>query len=108
MLFNSYNFLFIYLPLVLAGFFALRRQNLRVAFVVVATHLFYAFEAWWFPALMLTFTAISFTAAHGVAASAGRRRKLVLAGGSPECSRSSASSSTPQWTSTKYEIASKV
>jgi alginate O-acetyltransferase complex protein AlgI len=81
MLFNSYSFIFIYLPLVLVGFFALRRQNLRLAFVVVASYVFYAFEAWWFPALMLASTAISFTAALAVAASDGRTRKLVLAGG---------------------------
>ena len=61
MLFNSYSFIFAFLPLVVAGFFLLPSQGLRVAFIVLASYVFYAYEAWWVPALMLGSTPISFT-----------------------------------------------
>ncbi len=81
MLFNSYPFILLFLPAVLAGFYLLRRQGLRLAFVVSASYLFYAFEAWWFPLLMLASTTISFTAGQAIDRTSGRRRKLVLAAG---------------------------
>ena len=79
MLFNSYGFVFVFLPLVLAGFFALRRQDLRLAFILAASYVFYAYGEYWFPALMLASTAISFGGGLLIAATAGhRRQKLVL------------------------------
>jgi alginate O-acetyltransferase complex protein AlgI len=61
MLFNSYLFLFGFLPLAVAGFFVLRNQRLRLIFVIVASYVFYAYAHWWFPALMAGSTAIGFT-----------------------------------------------
>lgn len=82
MLFNSYPFLFVYLPLVLAGFFALRAQRLRLAFLVVASYVFYAYAEWWFPALMLGSTAISYSAGRALGDERlEHHRKLVLAAG---------------------------
>ena len=82
MLFNSYAFLGVFLPAVLAGFYALRRQALRLVFVVVASYVFYAYSALWFPALMAGSTAISFAGGRLVAAERDpRRRKLILAVG---------------------------
>ena len=49
MLFNGYAFLAAFLPATLAGFFVLRRQTWRLAFVVVASYVFYASDALWFP-----------------------------------------------------------
>ena len=47
MLFNSYGYLFVFLPLTLAGYFALRRSsNLALAWLVAASLVFYA---WWNP-----------------------------------------------------------
>ncbi len=48
MLFNSYQFLFLFLPLTLAGFFLLGRfsRGLALAWIVVASLVFYA---WWRP-----------------------------------------------------------
>jgi alginate O-acetyltransferase complex protein AlgI len=81
-LFNSYSFIFAFLPLVVAGFFLLRRQRLRLAFLVLASYVFYAYEAWWFPALMLGSTLISYTGGRVIAATPpGRRQKIVLAAG---------------------------
>jgi alginate O-acetyltransferase complex protein AlgI len=78
-LFNSYSFLFLFLPIVLAGFFALRRQTPRLVFLVAASYVFYAYAEWWFPALMLGSTAISYTGGRVVAGTPpGRRKKLYL------------------------------
>jgi alginate O-acetyltransferase complex protein AlgI len=78
-LFNSYSFVLVFLPLVLAGFFALRRQTLRLVFVVAASYVFYAYAEWWFPALMVGSTAISYTVGLVIARTApGRRKKLYL------------------------------
>jgi len=81
-LFNSYLFIFAFLPLALAGFFALRHQGQRLLFIVLASYIFYAWAAWWFPALMLATTAISFVAGRVIAQTSGdRTRKVTLAVG---------------------------
>jgi alginate O-acetyltransferase complex protein AlgI len=78
-LFNSYLFLFVFLPIALAGFFALRRQTARLVFVVGASYVFYAYAEWWFPALMVGSTTISYTGGLLVArAPPGRRKKVYL------------------------------
>ena len=52
MLFNSYEFIFLFLPAVLAGFFVIARRNPRVAVTwLVAASLF--FYAWWNPPFVL-------------------------------------------------------
>jgi alginate O-acetyltransferase complex protein AlgI len=79
-LFNSYAFLGVFLPTVLCGFYVLPRQTLRLIFVVVASYVFYAYDALWFPALMAWSTAISYVGGRLVGAGPDpRRRKLVLA-----------------------------
>jgi D-alanyl-lipoteichoic acid acyltransferase DltB (MBOAT superfamily) len=78
-LFNSYAFLGLFLPAVLAGFYVLRRQAWRLTFVVAASYVFYAYDALWFPALMAGSTAISFVGGRLVAAEPEpRRRKQIL------------------------------
>jgi alginate O-acetyltransferase complex protein AlgI len=84
-LFNSYSFVFVFLPLVLAGFFALRHQGLRLAFVVLSSYVFYAREEWWFPALMLSTTSISFAAGLYVERHRGSRQKVAIAAGVAGC-----------------------
>jgi D-alanyl-lipoteichoic acid acyltransferase DltB (MBOAT superfamily) len=79
-LFNSYSFIFLFLPLVIAGFFAVRRQGHRVLFVVFASYVFYAYEDYWFPALMLGSTAISYTGGRLIAGASDRRRQKVILG----------------------------
>ena len=80
MLFNSFPFLFVFLPVVLAGFFALRRQGHRIAFVVLASYVFYAYEEWWFPLLMVTTTVVSFVGGLAVERlPRGRTRGWTLA-----------------------------
>lgn len=63
LLFNSYLFTLAFLPATLAIFFALRHQGHRLAFLVLASYVFYGWAAWWFPALMVGATTISFVGA---------------------------------------------
>ena len=58
MLFNSFPFLFGFLPLVAAAYFVVPRHRLRLLLVVAASYYFYAYASWWFPALMAGSTAI--------------------------------------------------
>jgi alginate O-acetyltransferase complex protein AlgI len=55
MLFNSYSFIFLFLPVVLLGYFTLgRRSNLApVVWLVLASLVFYAFGGWQFVPLLL-------------------------------------------------------
>jgi len=81
-LFNSFPFLFAFLPLVVAAYFLIPRHRLRLVLVVGASYYFYAYADWWFPALMAGSTAVSFTAGRLLEQTDDeRRRKLVLAGG---------------------------
>jgi D-alanyl-lipoteichoic acid acyltransferase DltB (MBOAT superfamily) len=81
-LFNGYPFLFVFLPLALVGWFALRSQPLRLAFAIAASYVFYAYDEWWFPALMLTTTVVAYVSGLGVAsATSERTRRLIVAGG---------------------------
>jgi alginate O-acetyltransferase complex protein AlgI len=85
-LFNSYTFLFGFLPPVVVAYYALRRQPHRLALVVAASYVFYAWAAWWFPLLMVSATAISFTAGRAIEGLPdGGRRRLVLAAGVTGC-----------------------
>jgi alginate O-acetyltransferase complex protein AlgI len=77
MLFNSYLFVFVFLPAVLAGFYVLRWQRARLAFVVAASYVFYGYAGHWFPVLMIATTAISFVGARAIEASQERRRQVV-------------------------------
>jgi alginate O-acetyltransferase complex protein AlgI len=83
LLFNSYVFLAVFLPAVLVGFFVLPRLSARHAIPVAASYVFYAYDTWWFPALMIASTAISFTTGRLLRQSA--RPKLVLATGIAGC-----------------------
>jgi alginate O-acetyltransferase complex protein AlgI len=80
MLFNSYEFLFLFLPIVLLGYFVLFRHRGRVLFLTLASYLFYG---WWdfrFCGLMLFSTALDYTAGLIIERSAtARRRRAWLA-----------------------------
>jgi alginate O-acetyltransferase complex protein AlgI len=48
MQFNSLNFIFIFLPVVLAGYLVLRKTRLANAFMLTASLYFYGVSAWWY------------------------------------------------------------
>ncbi len=65
MLFNSYPFIFLFLPIVLLGYFALGRQGklAPVIWLALASLAFYAFSGWQFVPLLLA--SIAFNATVG-------------------------------------------
>jgi alginate O-acetyltransferase complex protein AlgI len=84
LLFNSYEFLFLFLPVTLVGFFALGRRShaLAMGWLVAASLFFYG---WWYPPyLALLLSSVVFNFGSGLAISrsrapARRHRLLVLA-----------------------------
>ncbi|MDQ2967529.1 MAG: MBOAT family protein [Actinomycetota bacterium] len=82
MLFNSYLFLFGFLPPVLCGWWALRHKNLRLAFLTGASWFFYAWWDWRFLPLMLATTTVDYVAALAIAGTDQPRRRRVLLVGS--------------------------
>ncbi|MBR0726526.1 MBOAT family O-acyltransferase [Bradyrhizobium manausense] len=83
MLFNSYPFILLFLPVVLAGYFALgRRSNLTpVIWLALASIVFYAIGNWQFVALLLLSIAFNYGVGHLliVAKLGPSRRKIALA-----------------------------
>ena len=81
MLFNSYVFLFGFLPPVLVGTWALRYKNLRLLFLTLASWAFYAWWDWRFLPLMLSTTMVDYVAALAIhRTEVARRRNLWLIG----------------------------
>jgi alginate O-acetyltransferase complex protein AlgI len=79
-LFNSFSFIFVFLPVVVIAYYALPWNRARLTWIVVASYVFYAYAAWWYPVLMAASTAISFSGGLAVASPRfAPRRKTVLA-----------------------------
>lgn len=80
MLFNSYVFIFVFLPVVLVGYYSLRPAKLQLAFLLLASLCFYSY--WSVPYLsLLIFTfLLDFIIAAAIyrSESPGRRRLLLL------------------------------
>ena len=80
MLFNSYAFLFAFLPLSLVAYYAVPAHRLRLLLVIGASYFFYSYAKWWFPALMAGSTVFGFVGGRVVErTTVPARRKLALA-----------------------------
>jgi alginate O-acetyltransferase complex protein AlgI len=79
-LFNSYAFLFGFLPPVLAGWWGLTRwRQLRLAFLTCASWFFYAWWDWRYLPVLIGATSVDFLAGRWIAASESEpRRRLLL------------------------------
>ncbi|MDX6480579.1 MAG: alginate O-acetyltransferase complex protein AlgI [Gaiellaceae bacterium] len=81
MLFNSYVFLFGFLPPVLVGVWAMRIKDARLLFITLASWVFYAWWDWRFLPLMLSTTTVDYVAALAIHRTANaRKRNLWLIG----------------------------
>jgi alginate O-acetyltransferase complex protein AlgI len=80
-LFNSHEFLFAFLPIVLVAWYALRPPTLRLAFLTAASWFFYAWWDWRFLFLMIASTSVDYVAGQKLAETddAHRRRTILLA-----------------------------
>ena len=83
MLFNSYEFLFVFLPVVLLGWWRIRPPSARLAFLTASSYVFYAWWDWRFLPLMLASTTVDYVAGRALvrfdADDSRRRAVLVLA-----------------------------
>jgi alginate O-acetyltransferase complex protein AlgI len=82
MLFNSYAFLFGFLPAVLIGWWGLSRWGrLRLAFLTGASWFFYAWWDWRYLPVLIGATSVDYVAGHWIARteSEARRRSLLVA-----------------------------
>jgi alginate O-acetyltransferase complex protein AlgI len=80
MLFNSFGFLFVFLPLAVVLYWLVPRGLPRVTYVVVASCVFYGLWDWRYIPLLLGTTLVDWVAGHAIARSAtGGRRKVLLA-----------------------------
>jgi alginate O-acetyltransferase complex protein AlgI len=59
-LFNSFVFLFVFLPLVVVAYYALPKHRARLVLIVIASYAFYAYAEWWFALLMAASTLVGF------------------------------------------------
>jgi alginate O-acetyltransferase complex protein AlgI len=78
-LFNSYSFVLLFLPLVLLGWWSIRAGSARLLFLTLASYLFYA---WWdfrFVPLMILSTSADYAAGRAIAdAKSTSRRTMIL------------------------------
>jgi alginate O-acetyltransferase complex protein AlgI len=77
-LFNSYVFLFGFLPAVLVSCWTVSRKSLRLAVLTLASWFFYAWWDWRFLPLMLSTTSVDYVAALAIARSDDERRRRLL------------------------------
>lgn len=80
MLFNSYVFIFCFLPVAIAGWWMLRGTSSRLLFITLASYFFYGWWDWRFLPLMIASTTVDYIAGGKIAASdspAVRKRWLI-------------------------------
>ncbi len=76
MLFNSYLFILLFLPLVLAAWWSLARwPQIRLGFLVASSYLFYGWWHWEFTLLLLASTLIDYYVGLGIHAAQSKRIK---------------------------------
>jgi alginate O-acetyltransferase complex protein AlgI len=78
MLFNSYIFLFGFLPCVLIGWWTLRAKSLRLIFLTGSSWFFYAWWDWRYLPILLASTSVDYVAGLWIARSGDERRRRVL------------------------------
>jgi len=79
-LFNSHVFLFVFLPIVLAGWWGLRRDRWRLLLLTLMSYVFYGWWDWRFIPLMIASTTVDYIAGARIHASEEtvlRRRWLI-------------------------------
>ena len=77
MIFNSYIFLFVFLPIAFAGFWILRGKQLRYLWLTIMSYIFYGYWNYKFAGLMLLSTVIDFFAAQIIANASTPQKKKV-------------------------------
>src|SRR5438477_8128571 len=81
MLFNSYVFIFCFLPAVLVGWWSLRGARVRLGFLTLSSWFFYAWWDWHFLPLMIGSTTVDYVAGRAIAGSDDERYRRIWLGG---------------------------
>ncbi|MDZ4847815.1 MAG: MBOAT family O-acyltransferase [Pirellulaceae bacterium] len=77
MLFNSYEFILLFLPICLIAWWGLARfAELRLTLLVAASYLFYGWWNWHFTALLALSTLLDWAVGHAIERSTNRRYRL--------------------------------
>jgi alginate O-acetyltransferase complex protein AlgI len=80
MLFNSYEFIFLFLPIVLGGYYLVLRHRGRMVFLTIMSYVFYGWWDYRFCALMFISTILDFITGYQVAqGKTDRARKAWVA-----------------------------
>jgi D-alanyl-lipoteichoic acid acyltransferase DltB (MBOAT superfamily) len=78
-LFNSYVFLFAFLPIVLVVWWSLRPPTVRRTFLALASYFFYGWWNWHFIPLLIASTSVDYISGHIISRSDDpHRRKVAL------------------------------
>jgi alginate O-acetyltransferase complex protein AlgI len=77
-LFNSYVFCLVFLPLVLAGWWRVAGARARLGFLTAVSYIFYGWWDWRFVPLMLVSTTADYLAGGAIAATGDPRRRRVI------------------------------
>jgi alginate O-acetyltransferase complex protein AlgI len=78
MLFNSYGFLFGFLPVVFAGWWLLPGKPIRLAFLTGASWFFYAWWDWRYLPILLASTSVDYVAGLWIAGTDDERRRRAF------------------------------
>lgn len=81
MLFNSYEFIFLFLPIVLLGYYVVLPQRARLPFLTILSYVFYGWWDYRFVSLMFLTTVIDYVAGLGIDRAkthAGRKGWLLV------------------------------
>lgn len=77
MLFNSYEFLFLFLPIVLLGYYVLVPKRGRLGFLAILSYFFYGWWDYRFCSLLLISTVVDYIAGGRIQASPERVKKRI-------------------------------
>lgn len=78
MIFNSYIFLFVFLPVAFAGFWILRGRQARYLWLTAMSYIFYGYWNYKFTFLMFAVTLIGYAAGRALEVVAAPKRKKIL------------------------------
>lgn len=80
MLFNSYSFIFLFLPITLLGYYLISRKQLQLWFLLLASLFFYCYWSTTYVFLLLFTVVLDFYIARGIfrARTQSRRKNLLL------------------------------
>jgi alginate O-acetyltransferase complex protein AlgI len=78
MIFHSYTYIFFFLPIVVAGYYLLRRTTWHNLFLLVASYVFYCYGNAWLLLYILFSSTLDYVLAPLIEKASGRHKKLAL------------------------------